>query len=117
MSANSPRDEVRAELAQSKPRKSETITLPSGTKLDLRNLTLAQRRSVERDSKGDPTLALVFTVIEGTYVHGTDTQLWERADQAMLLGKECGDIVDRIFSRLMFMQAEERTKAEEAAGK
>ncbi len=116
-SSTSPRDALRAEVLQSKARRCEAFTLPSGKTLELRNLTLKQRRAVERDSKGDPTIALVLTVIEGTYVPGTDAQVWERQDQEALLAKECGDLVDKLFHRLAVMQSSESGDAEVAAKK
>lgn len=105
---------MRTKFLTSKPVLAKTVII-DGEKLELRNPTLKQRRSLERDSKGDGTLYNVLAVIACTYIPETDTPVFEAADQEALLAKESGGLVDVLAKEIAALIEAEKMKAETAA--
>lgn len=112
--SSSPRDAFRTALLSSDVPVAKRLTV-KGTEVEIRNMTLKQRRRVEKESKGDGTVANVLAVIECTFIPGTDTLMFEAQDQESLMSRFSGGFVDVLALEIGMLVDAEKKKATESA--
>ena len=111
---SSPRDAFRAAILSTDAPVAKRMKV-KGVDVEIRNMSLKQRRSIETAAKGDGTLANVLAVIACTFIPETDTPMFEAADQEALLGRPSGGFVDELAAEIAGLVEGEKKKAGDSA--
>lgn len=104
------RARLRAATLGSEFKQKVEIVEANGEKLEVRKLTIAQqkyiqRTAVKRDKSADDTRVAVLTVIYCTYVPGTDEHVFDEKDEDELSSKSVDDWVELLFDAVAAVNA------------
>lgn len=99
MTEKSLRDQIRAATVGSKTHFASKNVTWEGFEVEIRQPSYKSRKDLYkkcRDGEGnvDPTEFLVWSVIENTFVPGTDEKVFEKADYEGLISKPAGGFID-----------------------